>query len=228
MGSIDRNDQMRVHGGGFSQKAHFKKWYKKVYLAVMDCMLLNSWIAWNLSTERLARSGRRKLKQCEFFNYIAETFLNYSKPEEHHQLVQSTAKAVTTIIEGIPHIPMKPNQGSPPRCAVCKLEYNWNKGLGEQDLASAVASCSCCRVSAHNHVIVNGNRRIHKRPEFANMTCFDIMHSVPGLQMWPRKEGSKVSFRPNQKHSVIQELRESHKVNGSTEEDDADINRTSR
>ena len=223
MGSVDRNDQMRVHGGGFSQKAHFKKWYKKVYLAIMDCMLLNSHIAWNASSERLARSGRRPLKRYEFFNYVAETFLNYEKPQEATQMVHSTAKAATTIIEGIPHIPMKPSKGSRPRCAVCKLEYNWNKSLGEQDLATAVVSCSCCRVSAHNHVILDGNRLIHKRPEFANMTCFDIVHSEPGLHMWPRKEGSKVSFRPNQKHPVILELRHAHRGDKNLEDADNPI-----
>lgn len=58
MGSIDRSDQMRMHGGGFSNKAHFKKWYKKVYLAILDCMLVNSWIAWNLSVDETDNLGR--------------------------------------------------------------------------------------------------------------------------------------------------------------------------
>jgi hypothetical protein len=69
MGSIDRNDQMRMHGGGFSNKVHFKKWYKKVYLAVLDCMMLNSLIAWNMSVSELRRSGCCTLKQHE--SYIA-------------------------------------------------------------------------------------------------------------------------------------------------------------
>jgi Transposase IS4 len=58
MGSIDCNDQMRMHGGGFSNKAHFKKWYKKVYLAVLDCMMLNAFIAWNASVTESRRNSR--------------------------------------------------------------------------------------------------------------------------------------------------------------------------
>jgi hypothetical protein len=32
MFGVDKGDQMRVHGGGFATKAHFKKWYKKQFL----------------------------------------------------------------------------------------------------------------------------------------------------------------------------------------------------
>jgi hypothetical protein len=49
MGSIDRSDQMQMQGGGFSNHNHFKKWYKKVYLAILDCMLINSYLACNKS-----------------------------------------------------------------------------------------------------------------------------------------------------------------------------------
>ena len=40
MGSVDKGDQMRIQAGSFGTKGHFKKWYKKIYLAVVDCMLL--------------------------------------------------------------------------------------------------------------------------------------------------------------------------------------------
>ena len=51
MFGVDKGDQMRLHGGGFARKAHFKKWYKKSFFAVLDCMLLNGLIAWNHATE---------------------------------------------------------------------------------------------------------------------------------------------------------------------------------
>jgi hypothetical protein len=42
MGSIDRNDQMRMHGGGFSNKVHFRN-LRLRYFAVLDCiMMLNN------------------------------------------------------------------------------------------------------------------------------------------------------------------------------------------
>ena len=49
MFGVDKGDQIRVHGGGFSNKAHFKKWYKKSYLAILDCMMMNAYIAWNMA-----------------------------------------------------------------------------------------------------------------------------------------------------------------------------------
>jgi Transposase IS4 len=65
MGSIDHSDQIRMHGGGFSNKAHFKKWYKKVYLAIiLDILMVNSYIAWNMSCAERGRNrgNRRTLK----------------------------------------------------------------------------------------------------------------------------------------------------------------------
>jgi hypothetical protein len=44
---VDKGDQMKVHWGGFSRKAHFKKWYKKIYLWILDAMILNGLVVWN-------------------------------------------------------------------------------------------------------------------------------------------------------------------------------------
>jgi hypothetical protein len=54
MGSIDRSDQMRAHGGGFSNHNHFKKWYKQVFLGVLDVMLINSFLGWNNSVNSMS------------------------------------------------------------------------------------------------------------------------------------------------------------------------------
>ena len=50
---VDKGDQIKAHGGGFSRKAHFKTWYKKVYLVILDGMLLNALIVWNNNVEEL-------------------------------------------------------------------------------------------------------------------------------------------------------------------------------
>ena len=49
MFGVDKGDQFRAHFGGFANRAHFKKWYVKVYLAILDCSLLNAYSAWNIS-----------------------------------------------------------------------------------------------------------------------------------------------------------------------------------
>ena len=34
MFGVDKGDQIRSDGAGFSRRVHFKKWYKKVYLSI--------------------------------------------------------------------------------------------------------------------------------------------------------------------------------------------------
>ena len=53
MGSIDRNDQMRMHGGGFSAKGH---------LAIFDTMLLNTLFALNASALEVTHRKRLLLR----------------------------------------------------------------------------------------------------------------------------------------------------------------------
>ncbi|CAB9517269.1 unknown protein [Seminavis robusta] len=75
MFGIDKGDQIRDHFGGFSTKAHFKKWYKKIFLALLDCMLLNGLVAWNLSVDEDRLKIRNKLKRHEFMMMVAESLL---------------------------------------------------------------------------------------------------------------------------------------------------------
>ena len=62
MFGVDKNDQMRAAGGGFAKNAHYKKCYKKGYFALLDITLLNSLLAWNLSTAS-TRNSRQPLKR---------------------------------------------------------------------------------------------------------------------------------------------------------------------
>lgn len=81
MFGVDKGDQMRLHGGGFSIKVHFKKWYKRVYLANLDCGLLNTLVAWNLSTEDRSMRSRKPLRRHELYAYIAQCLCNYEDPK---------------------------------------------------------------------------------------------------------------------------------------------------
>lgn len=74
MFGIDKGDQMRVHIGGFSNKAHFQKWYKKQFLALLDCMLMNTNITWNLSSAMQTDRSRNKLSHHEFLASVAKSY----------------------------------------------------------------------------------------------------------------------------------------------------------
>ena len=41
MNAVDKGDQGRLQIGGFARKAHFQKWYKKSFYALIDFMLMN-------------------------------------------------------------------------------------------------------------------------------------------------------------------------------------------
>jgi len=68
MFGVDKGDQMRLHGGGFVRKAHHKKWHKKSFFVVLDCMLLNSLIAWNMFQ-------LKKNRGCADKSFIDMTFV---------------------------------------------------------------------------------------------------------------------------------------------------------
>ena len=75
MFGVDKGDQARSHFGGFANRSHFHKWYKKVYLAILDCAILNAHAAWNMSCAEM--EGRNSLKRHEFIWSICIDLLNY-------------------------------------------------------------------------------------------------------------------------------------------------------
>jgi hypothetical protein len=79
MGGVDRGDQMRAHFGGFASQGHFKKWYKKTLMAVLDCMLHNARLLWNMSVDSdYGRAqGRRHLERYEFMHVVAQERLKF-------------------------------------------------------------------------------------------------------------------------------------------------------
>ena len=66
MYGVDKGDQIKKKGCSFAKKAHFQKWYIKYFFAIMDCMLLNSLITWNLYAEVVRE--RNMMNNCDFFN----------------------------------------------------------------------------------------------------------------------------------------------------------------
>jgi Transposase IS4 len=78
MGGVDKMDQMRSHFGGFASQSHFKKWYKKSLMAILDCMLLNALNLWNMSAKKVA--GREEICRYKFIHCIAEELLRYETP----------------------------------------------------------------------------------------------------------------------------------------------------
>ncbi len=81
MGYVDLIDFDKKIGGLLTEKSHFKKWYKKVYLGIMDFMLVNSHVAWNMSV-KLKGFFRTTLNNATWRMYIAKHILNWKDPSK--------------------------------------------------------------------------------------------------------------------------------------------------
>ena len=213
MGSIDKNDQMRLHGGGFSAQGHFKKWYKRVYLAILDTMMLNALFAWNASVT--TENERRQLDRHEFLAYIAETMMNYKDSEEtssRNRVLGARENPQNIDYERKLHVPIAAPINV--RCVVCRLELYWHPGLSGKGVTRGVARCASCGVVAHP-CLPSKLREIHKYAPFDGMSCFEIVHSTEGRDIW-KQNGRK--FYVNKNHAVVKELK--NRVTGiSTYED---------
>jgi Transposase IS4 len=229
---VDKSDQMRAAGGGFAAKAHYQKWYKRAYFAILDMMALNSLIAWNLSTRTTSgRSTRQSLKRHEFLWYIAQCMLDFKDKES----VASNTATATDNTSGITtadsnmkgHSPMACVEANA-RCAVCRLDFNTerkarkNNSNSEEDarvsrqsakfITNQLATCSKCRITTHA-ALPQKKRKIHNIDAFKGLTCFQIAHTVSGFELWKRSDSSSSSgkaYYPQMKHPICHQLRKLH------------------
>jgi hypothetical protein len=211
MFGVDKGDQIRVQGGGFSNKAHFKKWYKKTYLAILDCMMMNSLIAWNMAAARQGTT-KEKLLRHQFMSFVAEEFMDY----EDQTLLgdsprMSPRRRKETCITD--HHMVTVRSGT--RCAVCRMELNMNPSLGQEGLSTNIVQCLECRIPVHSIRVEDSNRQIHQLPQFQGLSCFAIIHTEDGQALWKCHAcTARVSFSPVPLHPIFIQLREFHGLSG--------------
>ena len=81
MDCVDRGSQHRIMGAGFANVAHFKKWYKKVFMGIEDFSFLQAYASWNLSVEELKVKGRG-----DIVKEICEVDVLYGYSRGFHEL----------------------------------------------------------------------------------------------------------------------------------------------
>lgn len=229
MDAVDRGDQYREGGGGFASKAHYKKWYKKAYFAVLDFMLLNSFFAWNMAAEDDSLN-RLQVKKFAFYAAVAEEMISYKDGEDE----DSDSRSVQ---DG--HIPKGAKKADRNYCVVCKLEEKWRKEEGKKDQLNKssrsqdhMVVCEECQLHAHN-VVVDHDRKIFELEQFRGKSCWEIMHSSHCKGLWKmsnrvggmaeRKlpgsehDGSArpvsvkaQSYAPRRSHAIYKQLAESY------------------
>ena len=204
MFGVDKGDQFRMHGGGFSNKAHFKKWYKKTFLAILDCMLMNAVLAWNMAATE--DSTKLHLARHDFMHIIAEDMMNYV--DERSEVSSTPATSRAGADWSCTHLMENCEYGE--QCAVCKLEANLNPELGQENMAKKIVTCSLCMIPAHPAVQADSNRQIHQLEAFKGMSCFAILHSEEGRKIWRPKPEGKVRYSVNRSADIVRDLREYH------------------
>jgi len=169
--------------------AHYKKWYKRGFFAILDMMLMNAYISWNASCRENPEWQRTPLKRHNFYWCISQRFLNYT--ENDTLVLQSPEKKQATAALANGHKPERASAGR--MCAVCKTDWNLVRkregGKPSQlGLTSDVARCQCCGITAHDRPCLL-KRTIHSIAEWSSLTCFEIAHTKSGFDLWQRSLG---------------------------------------
>jgi hypothetical protein len=138
--------------------------------------------------------------------------LNYVDDDETTKPSARKRSAAEASMEG--HYPTMPKTGKP-QCIVCRLESRSgiNPSLGERGTKNRVSVCSKCKTAAHAFVPTDSGRQIHGFEQFQHMTCFDIVHSTDGCELWPLRSNLHHPKGPRglkQRHPIYRKLRVLH------------------
>ena len=208
MGGIDKIDQKRA-AGGFSLKAHYKKWHKRVYFSILDIMLCNAHVVWNESAQPEHRLNRRTYDRPEFFTKIAQRFMEWPEDDNDSESLSKNLFCKPTTNEQISHVPSYISGRH--KCIVCKLECSDALGgsdVGYQLIGTGVAGCTGCSIIAHS-TIPKYKRKLHSFEAFQNKTCHEIIHTKEGRELWARKGPDEPgrNYMPQVSHPHYKQLR---------------------
>jgi hypothetical protein len=186
MFAVDKGDQSRMHLGGFARKAHFQKWYKKSFFAILDCMLLNSWIGWNMSATDYPHLRRKTLERFEFYEWIYTHFLEYEEE------IPAVAKMPSNVNE-LPVcrvIRVNPDDRDNKACVVCRLDSRYSGD--RQGMKKDTFFCVTCDAYVHTYELEE-KREIHKHfPQHSS--CHDIAKCEGGA-IWTRPGKGRRTLR---------------------------------
>jgi len=170
MGGVDRGDQKRGHFGAFASYAHFKKWYKKTVMALLDCMMMNAHIMWNMSLESDAAKamGRKRLERWEFMQVLAYELQTYETPSlkspprgggggdmEDPSRMETDPESVAVA----PRVVHFPPDRRGRRCVVCQVEEPLIKACIREYKQANPMLVSECEVPKLVASMTKGNRK---------------------------------------------------------------------
>jgi hypothetical protein len=169
MFGVDKGDQRRMHMGGFARKAHFKKWYKKSFFAVLDIMLLNALTAWNLPTEQDTSLERWHMERYKFYAWIADDIFNFEEKSYSTARMDSKMPAVETTKDNDDRVcKIVSTVSSEARCVVCYLDARMEEKF--TGVRKNVFYCEGCVAFVHVNVFQEGKGKKKLHELFPGMT----------------------------------------------------------
>jgi hypothetical protein len=199
-------------------------------MAILDCMLLNALIMWNLSCAKV--DDRRELTRYEFLLVVSHQLLHFKTEElvspPRTRLGNRGGRTFYQDDEGSEGDKETPKHtmvqgGSQNRCVVCNLEirqYNrvikkhpeiltdvFRKKIVNEALLGVrkqISKCIECGAHAHNAVLVHHKKFIHDM--FPAMTCMEILHSKVGKEIWQPNPNGTGRLCIHYGHDIVEEL----------------------
>lgn len=156
------------------------------------------------------------MSRHKYYAYVAQMLCTYPgiAQEENNSHSKQQVKEVTTGSSSV-HRAEAVLRGI--RCAVCAIEWAFTRNENDSGLFHGmkrnVARCAVCSVPAHPTAPAQ-KHIIHETHEFRGMSCFKIMHSTLGMEIWKRIPPSDVrgrtAYTRNDRHPFMVRLQESY------------------
>ena len=199
MGDVDNVDKDDWIGDAFAKETMFKKWYWMGILGIVDFMVMNERIGWNMSAIN-GHDEHLQLTSWKIRIILAEQLLAFWD-EFGCDHIAGARMQLAMVLSG--HHPLSIPEGFQPLCCVCKLEDGFQATVHENQ-CNEVSTQSCgwkgfysmrhivacshseCSLHAHSFCIDSGIF-IFSLSQFKDLSCFDCL---------PQKYSWIVDFKP--------------------------------
>ena len=180
MGGVDVHDQLRLQRYSIQRSVTFRKYYKSLFLGLVDMAIVNGFIVHKAFH---ARNGTKALSHVAYLKQLHIELCQLGEQDMYAGLVNRNAAVGDTEEGGDPGAAVEGEEH------VCKLTDEWRKASGQlkrrqrgckvcsmfRDQTSSGTStfyCGQCRENKRVYLC----RRAHRQIRGVLMTCWDIWH----------------------------------------------------
>ena len=157
MGGVDQHDQLRLHRYSIQTRTRFRKYYKAIFLAVVDMAMVNGYI---IHRHSCRSKGTRAPTHAEYLEQLHEQLLALNHSDfEHHPLAENLATEPLPELEHkmVQTDEMYRGKHRPFLCKVCSalstvpkkdrrsFESSYVCKACESEFGGRVALCICAR-----------------------------------------------------------------------------------